>query len=282
LLSPAIYFLARGAGIQGIFPQLSRFDFTVYFSRTILLVLLILILPGLRWMGFKNWHDLGLEKNLNWKRDWFCGMSLGSILLGLTFAILFFVSPNIALDERFYFSRLFENLIAALLIAVIEELLFRGVLFGILRKQLNLAFALTALSVFFALIHFARPPQIGMAGENIFWYSGFFIITSLFEPCLHLGQILGSFTTLFLVSAVLCYCVFKTNSLFFSMGLHAGWVFIIKSFQSAVVWRIQPTLWLGKDLRSGVVPIILIALSGLLSYFIFNYFKKKEHAPRAI
>ena len=62
--------------------------------------------------------------------------------------------------------------LTALVVAVIEELLFRGALQGAVRKTTVDGFALVAVAMLFAAVHFLKPPGQGIAAADIHWWSG--------------------------------------------------------------------------------------------------------------
>ena len=86
------------------------------------------------------------------------------------------------------------------------------------------------------------------------------------EPTL----LIGSLPTYFLVGATLAYTVVQTNSLAFAIGLHAGWVFALRGFGFLSRRVGEPTVWLGRDLISGIIPALLVGLTWLILVQMFR------------
>jgi membrane protease YdiL (CAAX protease family) len=89
------------------------------------------------------------------------------------------------------------------IIALVEEWFFRGYLLQILRKDYGSNKAIFFSSIFFAMTHFVRP---------ISEYS----------------QLIPEFFGLFLIGIILAYSTILSGNIYFSIGIHAGWVYIVK------------------------------------------------------
>ena len=66
------------------------------------------------------------------------------------------------------------------------------------------------------------------------------------------------------MALVLGYARLRTRSLWLPIGLHAGWVFGLKSFNKVSRHLSPPNLWIGDDLLHGLGPVLAVALTGLL------------------
>ena len=74
----------------------------------------------------------------------------------------------------------------------------------------------------------------------------------------------------------------RTNSLWLSIGLHCGWVFGLKLFSKLTT--IPPKLqkgeylpWVGRDLKEGLVPLLFVALTGLIVFFWLRRWGSRPH-----
>ncbi|MGH8548638.1 MAG: CPBP family intramembrane glutamic endopeptidase [Methylococcales bacterium] len=176
-------------------------------------------------MGFPgNWSSLMLQVSK--------GFLLGAVILGIVVITL------IALDVRSVMqnqidgtARLVRHLAGALgtgmIVAVLEESLFRGLLFGALLKYGNTRSALLITAFFYAGLHF-----IGGRGEvpaeELRWTSGLELVPAALVQIFNLAN-LDSFLALFVVSLFLCAVLIETpGGIGYCIGLHAAWVFIIK------------------------------------------------------
>ena len=173
--------------------------------------------------------------------------------LGLFAAVQFVVIASGASDITGLagFNHLFPSLAASLFAAVGEEIIFRGGLYRILDEWMGPATALTVSAAFFGIIHLVNP------GANP---------TGAVAIALEAGVMLG-----------LAYEV--TRSLWFPIGIHAGWNFCEGGvFGSAVsgtesngmvlVRSHGSTLWTGGDFGlEASLPAVVICLlaSGVLA-----------------
>ena len=73
---------------------------------------------------------------------------------------------------------------------------------------------------------------------------------------------LGGLATLFAVGCVLGYARWRTRALWLPVGLHAGWVFALKSFSAVTRHVATNNVWFGEDLRHGLVPVAVVTLTG--------------------
>ncbi len=104
--------------------------------------------------------------------------------------------------EKFYLD-LFIQLFISLTIATVEEWFFRGFTLHTLSLDMNLRYAVIFSSLLFAATHFIRP------------VSHFYIL-------------IPEFFGLFLIGIILANAYVYTKSLYLSIGIHAGWVYIVK------------------------------------------------------
>ncbi len=141
------------------------------------------------------------------------------------------------------------------LIGFMEEIFFRGYLLQSFRENMSLPKAVCVCSLIYSVLHFFRADVIVSTGFQPF--VGFVTMAQFFKPLFfhlvkHLPEIIG----LFLVGVVLSYAFIRTKSLYLSIGLHSGMVFMMKS-DSMFVVRIKEKLgWLFGD--STLVTGILI------------------------
>ena len=262
VLAPPLYWLGNTVATHSLFSDLAGFEFHRYFSRAILVAAVLLLWPLLRTLGIRRWADLGLSPNDARVRHCLLGFGLASVGLAATAAVLLAVGRagwrgNISWDA-------FPSaLLSAVVVALIEESLFRGALLGALRRRLSWPWALILLSLVFAALHFLKPPR-DVHFDSVSWTSGFVLLPQLFWQYGDALLLAGGFLTLVVFSLVLGWTVVQTKSLYAAIGMHAGWVFAFKSFREVARLRGEPTVWLGDDLLTGLVPVALVAFTGLL------------------
>ena len=152
--------------------------------------------------------------------------------------------------------------VGALLVAMIEETLFRGVLFNALRKKGRWVRAALVSSLMFSLIHFAKPiPPFGTVyGE---WDSAVRLIPYMFNVQGELYHVFPYALTLFMLGMVLAVAYQKSGSIYLSVGLHMGWVWAVRvpDVFLARVQRVFP-LWFspGDALAKSYAALLISAL----------------------
>lgn len=122
---------------------------------------------------------------------------------------------------------------AALAVAFVEEVWFRGALFTALRGAGSVAVAAGATSLLYALVHFIRPDSHVLPGEGS-WGSGLEAVAGSFD---RLGSIAiwDSFLALCVAGAFLAWRRMETGGVAECIGIHAGWVIVIAVARQATV-----------------------------------------------
>ena len=123
-------------------------------------------------------------------------------------------------------------LAAALAVALVEEVWFRGALFTALRNAGSAA-AAGVTSLLYALVHFIRPDsQVPPGSER--WRSGLEAVAGSFD---RLGSIAiwDSFLALCIAGAFLAWRRIETGGVAECIGIHAGWVIVISVAKQATV-----------------------------------------------
>ena len=123
---------------------------------------------------------------------------------------------------------LLKILLIAGVVGCIEEILFRGFILRSFLHSMQTVSAVCASSLFYSLLHFFKAKYLIASGLSPL--AGFAVIYYSFANIFgNLAGNLPSIIGLFLVGVVLSYAFLRTGSLYFSIGLHAGWVFLIKA-----------------------------------------------------
>ena len=153
-------------------------------------------------------------------------------------------------------TKLAGYLIAALAVATVEELYFRGLL---LSRVSSFWLPLTASALFFAGIHFLNPtPDPGLADQ---WNGGWLLLANatLDMPEQWLEQ-LPRLSLLLLIGLGLGLVRLRTGSLAFCIGAHAAMVFSLKSFQFFTYPGPFGPAWLGTDASGGWTGVAWMAI----------------------
>jgi membrane protease YdiL (CAAX protease family) len=176
-------------------------------------------------------------------------------------------------DEAKPLYRMFFSAIGpGLSVAFLEEFLFRGVLLALILRTLKPFKALLFLSIFFAIVHFLKPPD-KLEIPAVAWDTGFWLLGKIFGQLSDVDFLLAELILLFCVGWVLGWARLKTGSLWLPIGLHAGWVFGIKFFSAATrkAAKISEMLpWAGPNLKVGFNSVIAVCLCGVILWLILR------------
>ena len=285
ILAPLIFYLGKSMAdlpiLDGyISAVLERSDFDRYFNRAMLLAALICIIPLLRSLELGR-KSRTLKVNLFWKSHFFAGFFLAGgllLILGGTYLSLgLFESEN-----RFDLSMAGKFMATAIVVSLLEEWIFRGLLLDAVLRSSRTFIALFFVTFFFALVHFLKPPEtIDLNDADVKITTGFWMIGQIF---MHFGNpvfIAAEFATLFALGWVLGWARLRTCSLWLSIGLHSGWVFSYELYRyhTFMPKRYQPELFLpyiGSSLKSGLIPLATVCLTGVMAA-IWLYFRRRRH-----
>jgi membrane protease YdiL (CAAX protease family) len=117
-----------------------------------------------------------------------------------------------------------------LAVALVEESFFRGLMFGAVSRESGFAAALWFTALLYSAVHFLGRTRIPAA--EIGWGSGVTLLGSAFANFARPATIVDSFTTLLLVGLLLGFVRHRTGAVAAGIGLHMGWVWVIKSTTS--------------------------------------------------
>ncbi len=269
LLSPPLYWLAQLLIEADILPVLKQFRFPKYFNRAALICALVGVYPFLKSLGLSSWRELGILPNIRKRSDLMFGIGIGILGLGLT-AWTMVASGHTGLRASMRWDMVAGALGTAIAVAIVEELFFRGVLYGLLRRHLGWFASLNLLSLIFAALHFLKPhPSLKKFSGEITWSSGFDVLPKIFWQYGEPHLIVGGLLTLVLVGWILGYVTEKTKSLWMAIGIHAGWVFALRTFMFHSKRVGEKSFWFGSDLITGGAPLLLLALT--LAFLIYGF-----------
>jgi uncharacterized protein len=243
LLAPWLYWLTQwGASHWPSLGGLAAKPFHRFLDRALLALALISLFPLLRNAGMLQWRAIGLGKQGRPAADVLNGFCVGFASLACV-AALALVARGRALAPGHSAAEMIRALagaaLTAVIVAVLEEILFRGSLFGVLRKAMPWPGALVVSSAVYSGAHFIQnTDQTGA----IRWYSGLTLLVEMFK---HGPPFVPAFFTLFVVGACLALAYQRNGALYFSIGLHAGWIFWLRSYKLVTqpAPGANPALW---------------------------------------
>lgn len=159
--------------------------------------------------------------------------------------------------------------------SLFEEWLFRGVLLGLWLRFARPAAACLGTSLLFSFLHFLEPPAgtaILNPGHPL---AGFELLGKILLHFTDPRFFVTDFATLTVVGLILAWARVRTGALWFSIGLHAGWILAFQTF--ALFYRKVPghplRPWgVGDSLRSGILPLVALGLTAVACHFVLKRF----------
>jgi membrane protease YdiL (CAAX protease family) len=166
-------------------------------------------------------------------------------------------------------------LMPALFASVIEEWLFRGVVLGLWLRFARPAAACLGTSLLFAFLHFLEPPAGSAIQQPAAPFAGFELFGKILLHFTDPRFFVTDFATLTMVGLILAWARLRTGTLWFSIGLHAGWILAFQAFKlfyiSVPAHPLHP--WgVGDNLRSGMLPLLTLALTAMACHFALRRF----------
>jgi CAAX protease family protein len=229
LLAPQLYFL-----LQKLAPasHLATSPFHRYVNRSLLILALVGMWPLLRSLGAKSWKEVGLTSPKGNLGKWGMGFLLGFGSLACV-ALIVLLAHGRALNHEMtpatLASKMASAAATAVTVSVVEEILFRGAIFGALRRIWNWRWALIVSSMIYAIVHFMESAK--MSGP-VTWHSGLELLPRMLRGFGNLEAVIPGFFNLTLAGILLGLAYQRTGNLYFSIGLHAGWIFWLKAYNS--------------------------------------------------
>jgi uncharacterized protein len=259
LLAPWLYRLVQTVGNSS--PQIAGMPFHHFVDRSLLVLALAGLWTLLCALGATSWRETGLvEIHGQWKKL-FGGLLLGFVSLAVV------AGTAIGSGDRVFIPGLTAHkivgivsnaIVMAAIVATIEEILFRGGIFGGLRRMLHWQLALIASSVIYALVHFLQ--RVEFTGP-IAWNSGLVLLPRMLGGFADFRTLVPGFFNLTFAGFLLGLAYQRTGNLYFSIGLHAGWIFWLKTYGAFTTVAPRGATWFcgtGKLIDGWLALIVLV------------------------
>lgn len=166
--------------------------------------------------------------------------------------------------------------------SLLEECLFRGLLLGLWLKYAKPAAACVGTSLLFAFLHFLHPPDGTVIANPAHPLAGFELLGKILYHFTDPLFFVTDFATLLVVGLILAWARVRTGALWFSIGLHAGWIMALKAYNflydDITPHALRP--WgVGDSLRSGILPMITLLLTAGICHFVLRRFDINRASP---
>jgi membrane protease YdiL (CAAX protease family) len=170
-------------------------------------------------------------------------------------------------------------LLAALLVPLVEETVFRGFVLGELAPALGRRRGCAVSALIYALAHFLKIPE-SLDHEPVHFWSGITAVGAAFGPVVN-GSLLGWHgLSLFLIGMILGGVFLRSGSLWIGAGLHSGWIFTLLLL-TGLTRPVEPprVAWLGTGdiLSTPLAPLVLM----LLAAWLWRYYPPPSDTPES-
>jgi membrane protease YdiL (CAAX protease family) len=244
LAAPWLYWLVQGLAEQ--IPALSKLadhPFHRFVNRSLLVLALVGLWPVCRALGIRSWREVGWVSP---QRQW-CrlgrGFAVGFVSLAIIALLSWMTGARAARDDLTaanVLGDLAQAGMSAVVVSMLEETLFRGAVFGTFRRAYGLWFALSFSSAVYAIVHFFARVRWD---EPIVWHAGFAVLGRMLQGFWDLETVVPGFFNLLLAGALLALVFERTGNLYGSIGLHAGWIFWLKSYNALLAPNAAANVW---------------------------------------
>ncbi len=193
----------------------------------------------------KPFKTLGLDGRGRARADLFAGIAFSTVtFLAITGVALFFQYSLLEYHPPLP-RKIMNYLLGSVLIAFFEELFFRGLLLQTFMDDFSTPVSIACSSLIYSLAHFIRPLLLHHPEDLSLFYT----------------ESIG----FFLFGALLAYACLQRRSLYLAMGLHGGFVLLLKLDGILINRLMHPPAWIfGEERLVGGVATWLIFLTGFL------------------
>ena len=162
-------------------------------------------------------------------------------------------------------------------VALIEESVMRGALHTAIARESGQWAAAILTATLFAALHFFAKTRI--PSDAVSWHSGFELLLRSFAPLSHPQSVLDSFLAWMTVFLILGWTRILTGNIAVAIGLHAGWVVVLRMLQEATISTVaaRQSAWVGNFdglLGYWMLPWGIAIVAGL-------WFTRATWVPRA-
>jgi uncharacterized protein len=230
----------------------ANFAFHRVASRIAMLLLILELVWLCRHLQLTHKSDFGY--GLPWRR--FVTVSLlwggiGAATAGVG-AVFLLATHLRVMDANFTltgwnFLRIFAiGLASGIGVALIEETVMRGAMHTAIERESGPWTAALLTAPLFAVLHFFAKARI--PAQELGWGSGFDLLQRSFAPLSHPALVFDSFLSWLLVGLILSLTRVLTGNIAVAIGLHAGWVVVLRMLQEGTSSGDAPgySIWVGR------------------------------------
>ena len=231
--------------------MLHVWPFHRYYSRLAMLVVAALLVWLFRHLQVRSKRDFGygLERREFLRRSLFWA-AIGILTASLGAAFICGVGLR-SLDAQFSWTipslaRItLVAIFSGIAVALFEETLARGAMHTAIERESGPWAAALITATLFATLHFFAKASI--PPDQLAWRSGFDLLALSFAPLGHPSMVFDSLLSYLAIGLVLSLTRVLSGNIAAAVGLHAGWVIVLRIMQQSTVHSASRdySVWLG-------------------------------------
>jgi hypothetical protein len=221
-------------------------------SRVAMLILIAELVWVCRHLQLTSKRDFGY--GLPWRRFLRVSLVWGAIGMatagiGAWFLLatrLRVLTPEFSLSAASLAHIFLIGLSSGIAVALLEETVMRGAMHTAVERESGPWTAALLIAPLFAVVHFFAKARI--APEDVGWGSGFTLLAHSFAPLSQPALVFDSFLSWLIVGLILSLTRVLTGNIAVAIGLHAGWVIVLRMLQEATTSGQAPefAFWVGR------------------------------------
>jgi membrane protease YdiL (CAAX protease family) len=207
---------------------------------------------------------------------------IGVLLMGCIVAIMLalrlrLLRPEVMLNWATLGKLAAQGLLRGVAVALIEETFLRGAMWTGIARESGALPATILTSLIYALTHFVSSHHI--AADQLSWHSGLDMLAGSFGAFARPLNVADAYICLFAVGVVLATVRMQTGNIAASLGLHAGWVWVITFVRDTSVADPGNPLHVLLSQFDGVVGWLVCAWTVLVGLALSRFYRLRVSRP---
>ena len=207
---------------------------------------------------------------------------IGVLLMGCIIAIMLalqlrLLRPGVAFTAANFGKLAVEGLVRGIAVVLIEETFLRGAMWSGIARQSGALTASVLTSLIYALTHFVSKYHI--AADQAGWHSGIDMLAGSFGAFARPLEVADAYVCLFAVGVVLATVRMRTGNIAASLGLHAGFVWVITFVRETSVANAANPLHGLLSGFDGVVGWLVCGWTVLVGLALNQFYRRRINGP---
>ncbi len=203
---------------------------------------------------------------------------IGVVLMGLIIGVMLalrlrLLRPGVVLSAANFGKLAAQGLLRGVAVALIEETFLRGAMWTGIARESGARSATVLTSLVYALTHFVSSYHI--PANQVGWHSGLDMLAGSFGAFARPLQLADAYLCLFAVGVVLATVRMHTGNIAASLGLHAGWVWVITFVRDTSVADPANALHGLLSRFDGVVGWLVCAWTVLVGLALSRFYRRR-------